>query len=57
MSPQARALVTPGLFIEEKNIQGAGHGVVIKNIKDKDLYYLQARGISKTEARELIIPF
>jgi Fe-S cluster assembly scaffold protein SufB len=57
MSPYAKANVTPGLFIEEKNIQGAGHGVVIKNIKEKDLYYIRARGINKQEAKELVIPF
>jgi Fe-S cluster assembly scaffold protein SufB len=57
MSPHARATVTPGLFIEERNIQSASHGVVIKNIKDKDLHYLQARGIVKSEAREMLIPF
>lgn len=55
MSPQARATVTPGLFIEEKNILSASHGVVIKNIKDKDLVYLRARGIEKQSAREMIV--
>lgn len=57
MSPHAKANVTPGLFIEEKNIQGAGHGVVIKNIKERDLYYLRARGLNREEARNIIIPF
>ncbi len=57
MSPNARATVTPGLFIEERNIQSASHGVVIKNIKDKDLAYLRARGIKKSEAKDMVIPF
>jgi len=55
MSPTAHANVTPGLFIEEKDIQSASHGVVIKNIKDKDLVYLQARGIVKAHAKEMIV--
>jgi Fe-S cluster assembly scaffold protein SufB len=57
MSPNARASVTPGLFIEERNILSASHGVVIKNIKEKDLAYLRARGISKVDAREMVVPF
>lgn len=57
MSPNAQANITPGLLIHEKNIQAASHGVVIKNIKDKDLEYLQARGIEKETAREIIVGF
>ena len=57
MSPNSYANITPGLFIHEKNIQSAGHGVVIKNVKDKDLYYLRARGINKNDAREIIVGF
>lgn len=57
MSPQAQATITPGLLIHEKNIQAASHGVIIKNIKDKDLVYLRARGISKSASKELIIGF
>jgi Fe-S cluster assembly protein SufD len=55
LSNDARAEVTPGLFIHEKNIQSAGHGVIIKNIKDKDTFYLRSRGIEKEMAKELIV--
>ncbi len=55
MSPHAHANITPGLFIEERNINAASHGVVIKNIKDKDLLYLRSRGIERERAREMII--
>jgi len=55
MSPQAKAQVTPGMFIHERNIQSAAHGVVIKNIKPKDVYYLRARGLASHQAQELLI--
>ncbi len=57
MSPHSSAAVTPGLLIHEKNILSASHGVVIKNIKDKDLVYLRARGLNKAEAKEMVIGF
>jgi Fe-S cluster assembly scaffold protein SufB len=57
MSPKAQATITPGLLIHEKNILSASHGVVIKNIKDKDLVYLQARGMGKSIAREVLVGF
>lgn len=55
LSDKAKAQVTPGLLIHEKNIQSAGHGVIIKNIKDKDTVYIESRGIEKEVAKELII--
>lgn len=55
MSDHAKAKVTPGLFIHEKEIQSAGHGVVIKNIKESDTRYLRTRGIEFDQAREMIV--
>ena len=55
MSGSAHATITPGLFIHEKDILGASHGVIIKNIKDRDLVYLQSRGMEKGEAKEMIV--
>jgi len=55
LSSEARARITPGLFIHEKEILGAGHGLIIKNIKDRDTVYLESRGIQKSEAREMIV--
>lgn len=55
MDKNAKANVTPSLLIHEKDIQSAGHGVVIKNIKDKDTFYIQSRGVEKINARELLV--
>ena len=55
MNEKAKAEVTPGLFIHEKDIQSAGHGVIIKNIKEKDTFYLQSRGLEQEIAKEMII--
>ncbi len=55
MDEKAKANITPGLLIHEKDIASAGHGVVIKNIKEKDTFYLQSRGIEKELAKELIV--
>lgn len=55
MSQQSNAKVVPSLYIHEKNILGASHGMVIKNIKDKDLIYFNSRGIENTTAKELIL--
>lgn len=55
MDPKSHANVTPGLLIHDKNIKSAGHGVVIKNIKDSDTFYLQSRGINKDLSKDLII--
>lgn len=51
------AYVVPSLYIHEKNINGASHGVVIKNIKDRDLVYFFSRGIEKEEARNILTSF
>lgn len=55
LSNNARVNITPGLFIHEKEILGAGHGLVIKNIKDKDTLYLESRGIPKDQAQEMLV--
>ncbi len=55
MSDESKAHITPSLFIHEKSIRGAGHSLVIKNIKSKDTLYLQSRGIKFEKARDMII--
>jgi Fe-S cluster assembly scaffold protein SufB len=55
MSNESKADITPSLFIHEKAIRGAGHSLVIKNIKQKDTLYLQSRGIKFEKARDLIM--
>lgn len=46
--------VEPKLFIDEYNVE-AGHGAAIGQMDDEQMYYLQSRGLSETEARSLII--
>lgn len=55
MDKDSKAEITPALFIHEKNIQKAGHGLVIKNIKPVDTIYFQARGIGAGIAKKLIV--
>jgi len=55
LSDKSKAQITPGLLIHEKEINSAGHAVIIKNIKDKDTVYIQSRGIEKNVAKEIIV--
>lgn len=57
LDEQSKAKVTPGLHIFEKEIKGASHGLIIKNIKKRDTYYLQSRGFTFEESKNLIIGF
>jgi Fe-S cluster assembly scaffold protein SufB len=55
MDNEAKANITPSLFIHEKNIHKAGHGLVIKNIKPKDTIYFQSRGIDDDSAKKMLV--
>ncbi len=57
MDDKSRANVTPGMFIHDRDVQKAGHGLVIKNIKNKDLYYFYSRGIDRKQGEKLLIGF
>jgi Fe-S cluster assembly protein SufD len=50
-----RADSVPNLEIETGQIQGAGHASASGRFDDEQLFYLQARGISETEARRLVV--
>lgn len=45
----------PNLEIENGNIVGAGHASSVGRFDDEELFYLQSRGISETEARKLVV--
>ena len=51
----ARADSVPNLEIETGQIEGAGHASASGRFDDDQLFYLQARGISETEARRLVV--
>ncbi|EPR75654.1 Iron-sulfur cluster assembly protein SufD [Leifsonia rubra CMS 76R] len=50
-----RADSIPNLEIETGDIQGAGHASATGRFDDEQLFYLQARGISESEARRLVV--
>lgn len=54
LSDGARADSIPNLEIETGDIQGAGHASATGRLDDDHLFYLQARGISESEARRLV---
>ena len=45
----------PNLEIETGEIEGAGHASAIGRFDDEQLFYLQSRGISDTEAKRLVV--
>lgn len=50
----ARGMVTPSLEIDENEVK-AGHAATVGQINDEELFYLQSRGLSLKEAKNLII--
>jgi Fe-S cluster assembly protein SufD len=50
-----RADSVPNLEIETGQIQGAGHASASGRFDDEQLFYLQARGISESDARRLVV--
>jgi Fe-S cluster assembly protein SufD len=51
----ARADSVPNLEIETGEIVGAGHASATGRFDDEQLFYLQARGIPRDEARRLVV--
>jgi Fe-S cluster assembly protein SufD len=50
-----RADSIPNLEIETGDIMGAGHASATGRFDDEQLFYLQSRGITETEARRLVV--
>jgi Fe-S cluster assembly protein SufD len=51
----ARADSVPNLEIETGKIEGAGHSSASGSFDDEQLFYLQARGLSETDAKKLVV--
>ena len=55
LSDGGRADSVPNLEIETGEIVGAGHASTTGRFDDEQLFYLQSRGISAEEARQLVL--
>jgi Fe-S cluster assembly protein SufD len=55
LSPQARSDSIPGLKIDTNNVQKAGHASTSGEVDEEQLFYMQARGIPKSEAVHMIV--
>lgn len=51
---QAIVTAAPNLEIANKDVQ-AGHALTTKHISETELFYLMSRGISRAEAKQIII--
>jgi Fe-S cluster assembly protein SufD len=54
LSPHARALPNPQLEIENNDVR-CTHGATVGQIDEDHLFYLQSRGISREEARRVVV--
>jgi len=54
MSNESMARVVPSLEITENDVKG-GHGATVGQVDQEQLFYLQSRGLSKSEAEELLV--
>lgn len=54
LSERAKGLAIPSLEIEENDIK-AGHATTVGRVNELELFYLMSRGISKGQARLLIV--
>ncbi|MBI4211367.1 MAG: Fe-S cluster assembly protein SufD [Deltaproteobacteria bacterium] len=54
LSPKARAITRPQLKVFCDDVKGA-HGATVGQVSPEELFYLQSRGISKADARGLLI--
>lgn len=53
-SEEAKATGEPGLFIDDYDVK-ASHGNSIGQVNERELYYLQSKGINKKSARWMIL--
>lgn len=54
LSDRAKGRTVPSLEILENDIK-AGHATTVGKVSETELFYLMSRGLSKTQARDLII--
>ena len=55
LSSGARSRPTPKLEVLTKKVAAASHAASVGKIEENQLFYLQSRGISLTEAKKLIV--
>ncbi|MBI2597209.1 SufD family Fe-S cluster assembly protein [Candidatus Daviesbacteria bacterium] len=54
LSDQAKGTAIPSLEILENDVK-AGHEITVGKISDMEMFYLQSRGLSKQQAKKLIV--
>lgn len=54
MSRAAKGVMLPGLTIDANEVK-AGHGASTFQLSPEDIFYLQSRGLTEKQARELVI--
>jgi Fe-S cluster assembly protein SufD len=55
LSPQSRNDSIPGLKIDTNSVLKGGHASTSGDIDEEQLFYMQARGISKADAKRMIV--
>lgn len=45
----------PGLFIDENDVEGAGHGATVGQMDQNQVFYLMARGLTRAQAQRMIV--
>lgn len=54
LSKQARANIVPSLRVEANDVK-AGHAGTVAHLDDESLFYLRSRGLSREEARRMVV--
>ena len=54
LSETSHVRVVPSLEILEDNVK-AGHSATVKELPINEIYYLMSRGLSETEARDMLV--
>ena len=55
LSPGARAKPIPRLEVLTKEVASLGHAASVGKIDEEQLFYLQSRGLSRTEAENIVV--
>jgi Fe-S cluster assembly protein SufD len=55
LSPDARNDSIPGLMIDTNDVARGGHASTSGDVDEEQLFYMQTRGINKTEAKRMIV--
>ncbi|HWI51382.1 MAG TPA: Fe-S cluster assembly protein SufD [Symbiobacteriaceae bacterium] len=55
LSPRCRADAIPALIIDENEVAGAGHAATVGKLDEEQLFYLQARGLSRKQAINMLV--